>query len=267
VSENRLYRNDGIAGFVEIGHDMELADQGQTHHAGAFGDYDNDGDLDLYIIVGPSQLDPALGGGIDLLFENLIGSDNNWLEFRLAGVISNRSAIGARIKCVAGTLSQIREIQGGNGYNSMSPLAQHFGFGQATVIDSVVIRWPSGTVDRFFDVPVNQIIDVTEGSTSGVATRVTMPQTMELIGNYPNPFNPQTTIRFSLPKLELVTLKVLDVLGREVRALIDNRLLSGSQEVRWDGCDNARCPVATGIYLCRLIVDGKVMTHRMTLQK
>ncbi len=268
VSENRLYRNDGAAGFVEIGNTIEaLPDQGQTHHAAAFGDMDNDGDLDLYVIVGPTQLPPALGGGMDLLFENLIGNNNNWLEFRLTGVKSNRSAVGARISCIAGALSQIREVQGGNGYNSMNPLTQHFGFGQATVVDSVIIRWPSGLVDRFVTVPVNQILDISEGSTTGIANRVTMPQSMSLDGNYPNPFNPQTTIRFSLPKLEKVTLKVLDILGREVRTLIDNRLLSGKQEVRWDGRDNSHHPVASGVYLCQLITDAKVMTHRMTLQK
>jgi hypothetical protein len=268
VSENRLYRNDGAAGFVEVGHGTELADQGQTHYAGAFGDVDNDGDLDLYISAGPTLIAPSLGGGMDLLFENLIGNKNNWLEFRLTGVQSNRSAIGARIRCVSGAHKlQIREVQGGNGYNSMSPLTQHFGFGKDTVVDSVIIRWPSGKVDRLLRVAVNQILDITEGSTTGIASKIVMPQTMSLQGNYPNPFNPQTTIHFSLPRLETVTLKVLDLLGREVRTLVENRLLSGHQQVRWDGRDNSRRAVATGVYLCQLSVDGTVITHQMTLLK
>jgi len=266
-SENRLYRNDGAAGFVEIGHTMALADQGQTHHAGAWGDVDNDGDLDLFIIVGPSQIPPSLGGGMDLLLENLIGNDNNWLEFRLTGVQSNRSAIGARIRCVAGDLSQIREVQGGNGYNSMNPFTQHFGFKQRTMVDSVIIRWPSGKVDQLLKVPVNQIIDVTEGSTTGVKGRYVMPVTMSLEGNYPNPFNSQTIIRFTLPELSRVRLTVVDMIGRQVRTLVADRLLSGRQQVRWDGRDDYRQQVASGVYLCRLCVDDVIATHTMLLLK
>lgn len=267
-SENRLYRNDGPAGFVEIGNSIEaFPDRGQTHYNAAMGDIDNDGDLDLYIVVGPSLISPALGGGMDLLFENLIGNNNNWLEFRLNGTQSNSSAIGARIRCVAGDLSQIREVQGGNGYNSMSPFVQHFGFGQDTVVDSVIINWPSGAVDLLLDVPVNQILDITEGSTTGIENRIVMPQTMDLQGNYPNPFNSQTIIRFTLPNLSRVNMTVVDITGRHVRTLVDNRLLSGIQQVRWDGRDDFRRSVASGIYLCRLVVDETIMTHTMMFLK
>lgn len=267
-SENRLYRNDGAAGFVEIGFGSEFPDQGQTHYAGAMGDMDNDGDLELYVQVGPSLISTAMGGSMDLLFENLIGNKNNWLEFRLTGVKSNRSAIGARIRCVSHNHPlQIREVHSGNGYNSMDPLTQHFGFGRDAVVDSVIIHWPCGTVDRFLDVAVNQILDITEGSATGVASSVVMPETMSLQGNYPNPFNAQTTIHFTLPRLATVSLKVLDILGREVRTLVENRLLSGHQQVRWDGCDNAHCPVASGMYLCQLTVQGTTQTRQMTLLK
>lgn len=267
-SENRLYRNDGAAGFTEVAHNTPLADQGQTHYAGTFGDVDNDGDLDLYIGVGPSLIAPSLGGSMDLLFENLIGQQNNWLEFRLTGVQSNRSAIGARIRCVSAAHPlQIREVHSGHGYNSMAPLTQHFGFGQDTVVDSVIIRWPSGVVDRFVSVPVNQILDIREGAGTGIAQKIVMPETISLQGNYPNPFNAQTIIRFSLPELETVTLKVLDLLGRHVRTLVDNRKLSGEQQVRWDGRDDSHSPVATGVYLVQLTVDGASRTHQMTLLK
>jgi len=267
-SENRLYRNDGAAGFTEVAHNTPLADQGQTHYAGTFGDVDNDGDLDLYIGVGPSMIAPSLGGSRDMLFENLIGGQNNWLEFRLTGVQSNRSAIGARIRCVSAAHPlQIREVHSGHGYNSMAPLTQHFGFGQDTVVDSVIIRWPSGTVDRYVGVPVNQILDIREGAGTGIAQKIVMPETIRLQGNYPNPFNAQTIIRFSLPELETVTVKVLDLLGRHVRTLVDNRKLSGEQQVRWDGRDDSHSPVATGVYLVQLTVAGSSRTHQMTLLK
>jgi len=266
-SENRLYRNDGSDGFVEVVQGTDVADQGQTHFAAAFGDVDNDGDLDLYIITGPSNIDAAMGGGVDLLFENLIGNNNNWLEFRLKGTTSNSSAIGARIRCVTDTLSQIREVQSGNGYNAMSPLRQHFGFGQRAVVDSVIINWPSGQVNQLTDVPVNQILDITESTTGVVESKVVMPTTLSLQGNYPNPFNSQTIIRFSLPNLSSVSLAVVDITGRQVRTLVDNKLLSGIQEVRWDGRDDLRRSVASGLYWCRLIADETVMTHAMLYLK
>gem|GEM_PF-2955905 len=166
---------------------------------------------------------------MDLLFDNLKGSENNWLQFRLTGRQSNRSAIGARIGCVARDLSQIREVQGGSGYNSMNPFRQHFGFGQRTTVDSVIIRWPSGMVDVLTAVPVNQIIDVTEGSATGITTRYVMPDHMNIQGNYPNPFNAQTVIRFALPELRRVHLTIEDISGRRVRTLIDDRWLSGDR--------------------------------------
>ena len=157
----------------------------------------------------------------------------------------------------------------------MNPLRQHFGFGQRTVVDSVVIRWPSGQIDRLYEVPVNQIIDITEGSTADVETRFAMPTKLNLEGNYPNPFsakggsaiggNPMTTIRFTLPNLQRVSLEVLDITGRHVRTLVNNRLLSGVEQVRWNGRDDSNRHVASGIYLCRLTAGDQVMTHRMTL--
>jgi len=266
-SENRLYRNDGAAGFVEIAQTSAIADQGQTHYAASFGDIDNDGDLDLYVQVGPTQIPPGLGGGVDLLFENLKGSENNWLEFRLTGRQSNRSAIGARIRCVADDLSQIREVQGGSGYNSMNPFQQHFGFGRRTVVDSVIIRWPSGMVDVLTAVPVNQIIAVTEGSFSGITTPFTMPEQMSIEGNYPNPFNARTVIRFTLPELSRTQLTIVNISGRRVRTLINGRMLSGVQEVRWDGRDDSGEPVASGIYLCRLTVGDRTVVHSMAYVK
>ncbi len=266
-SENKLYRNDGAAGFVEVGHTMAITDQGQKHYAAAFGDVDNDGDLDLYVQVGPTLIPPGLGGGMDLLFENLIGNNNNWLEFRLTGAQSNRSAIGARIRCVAGDLSQIREVQGGNGYNSMNPFTQHFGFQQRTRVDSVIVRWPSGKVDQLLGVPVNQIINLTEGSTTGVKGRYAMPTNLSLAGNYPNPFNSQTVIDYTVPELSKVRLTIVDMSGRQVRTLVEDRLLSGRQQVRWDGRDDYRHAVASGAYLCRLQVDDASATHTMLLLK
>jgi hypothetical protein len=126
----------------------------------AFGDYDNDGDVDFVInsVNGPPQLvrcDSKL--------------DNNWLKVKCIGVKSNRTAIGARVKCVTTVPGepkphrQIDEVRSGGGYISQSDLRIHFGLAKAEKVDLLEVRWPSGQVDTVKDVKVNQLVYVKEG--------------------------------------------------------------------------------------------------------
>jgi len=101
-----------------------------------------------------------------------------------------------------------------------------------------------------------------------VATeKETLPETFELEQNYPNPFNPVTTIRFALPQNTRVTLKVFDVVGREVQTLVSSELTAGTYDVQWNGRNQAGLPVASGVYLYRLDLGTQVMTRRMVLVK
>jgi len=89
-----------------------------------------------------------------------------------------------------------------------------------------------------------------------------VPDTYELIGNYPNPFNPTTTIKYALPAHSNVMLKIYDLMGREIRTLVYGNDTEGYKEIIWDGKNNSGNQVASGIYLYRLIAksleDGKV---------
>jgi hypothetical protein len=78
------------------------------------------------------------------------------------------------------------------------------------------------------------------------------PQRLEVNQNYPNPFNPATTISFNLPTSSKVTLKVYNLLGQEVRTLVDYNMEAGSHSISWDGRDNAGDPVSSGVYLYSL---------------
>ena len=93
------------------------------------------------------------------------------------------------------------------------------------------------------------------------------PNEFVLRGNYPNPFNPSTIIKFNLPKRENVELKIFDILGREVINLFNGNLNPGSNEIRWNGQDNFGKEVASGIYLYTLKTEGKILTGKMILQK
>lgn len=93
-----------------------------------------------------------------------------------------------------------------------------------------------------------------------------VPEGFTLQGNYPNPFNPQTTILYSLDEAGTVTLRVFDRLGRKVVDLVDARQVRGAYQVTWDGRDARGQPVATGLYLYRLLLNGRLTQARtMTL--
>jgi hypothetical protein len=86
-----------------------------------------------------------------------------------------------------------------------------------------------------------------------------------LYPNQPNPFNPQTTLRFDLPEAGRVRLEVYDVAGRLVRVLVDGERAAGSNEVVWDGRDDGGKAVGSGTYLARLSFNGRMETVRMGL--
>lgn len=85
------------------------------------------------------------------------------------------------------------------------------------------------------------------------------------LGNHPNPFNPETTIRFQLPEPASATLTVFDLQGAQVRTLDLGRLDAGGHQTVWDGLDSQGRPAASGTYLYRLDLPGRSETGRMTL--
>jgi len=128
----------------------------QSPHAArgvAFADFDNDGFVDVLV---------ANNGDPPLLLHNG-GNTNHFINFKLIGTKSNRDAMGARVRIVAGGIRQIREIAGGGSYLSQSDLRANFGIGKTTVAQTVEIRWPSGQTQVFHDVASNKFYLVQEG--------------------------------------------------------------------------------------------------------
>ena len=150
-----LYRNLGNGMFEEV---SQLAGPSittpSTGRGLAFGDFNNDGCVDA--VINNQNARPSL-----LRFTRRNG--NHWITIKLVGVKSNRSAIGARIKCVAAALSQIDEVRSGGSYISQNDLRIHFGLGENTSVDLIEIHWPSGTVDRLRNIPSDQFVKIVEG--------------------------------------------------------------------------------------------------------
>lgn len=148
-----LYHNDHHK-FVDI---SESAGPGilENHSSRglAFADYDNDGSVEA--LVNNQNDAPSL---LRLAHR----SSNHWIELKLEGVKSNRSAIGARVRVTAGKLAQTAEVRSGGGYLSQNDLRLHFGLGGAVKLDKVEISWPGGVMQIETSLPANQIIAIRE---------------------------------------------------------------------------------------------------------
>jgi enediyne biosynthesis protein E4 len=150
-----VYRNLGDGSFEEVS-ELSGAAVLEPHSSRgcAFGDFDNDGNLDVLIWNMSEPLS---------LLKNENRSGNHWLSVKTVGTKSNRSGIGARITVTAGGRRQIREVLSGSSYISQSDLRQHFGLGLAHKADEIEIRWPGGPVDRVTGVDADQFVTVWEG--------------------------------------------------------------------------------------------------------
>jgi len=104
-------------------------------------------------------------------------------------------------------------------------------------------------------------------SVVGLDKRNKVPTQFSLEQNYPNPFNPSTKIKFSLPEAGRVTLKIYDILGRDIKTLIDNEKSAGSHVIEWNGDNSLGQKVCAGIYLYSIITDKFIQTRKMILLK
>ncbi len=228
------------------------------------GDYDNDGDLDVFI-MGDKD-----GRG---LFRNDTQNNNNWVNILCGGTTSNKSAIGTKVKLKANISGnpvwQYREISAQNTFQGQNDLRVHFGLGNASMIDSVIIIYPSGSVETFTNVPVNSFYHNIEGSGSlSVITGIKnetgsiIPEGFKLFQNYPNPFNPSTSISYLIPNFAYVELKVFDILGKEVSTLINENQNKGNYKIQFDGSN-----LVSGIYFYKIDAAGFTQTRKMVLLK
>jgi hypothetical protein len=200
VGANFLFHNKGNGQFEEVANQAGVADTRRSVGC-AWGDFDNDGWMDLYVtnFCSANRLyfnnhdgtftehsgitaDPAcsysitLGdfnndGFLDIYHSNVeessrlyknSGNDNNWLQFQFIGVTSNRDGIGVRAEIYRSGLKQIQEVSGGSGYAGQNSLILHFGLADADHVDSLIVHWPSGTKQKMSNVQANQKLIIHE---------------------------------------------------------------------------------------------------------
>jgi hypothetical protein len=150
-----LFRNLGNGTFLEIPAESQPALNARHVSRGcAFGDFDNDGDLDILIM---NQNEPPS------LLRNDAPPGNRWIKIRLHGTRSNRSAIGARVVVRSGGKAQVQEVMSQSSYVSCNDPRLHFGLGAAEAVE-LEVRWPLGTIEVHKSVPANRLITLTEGN-------------------------------------------------------------------------------------------------------
>jgi enediyne biosynthesis protein E4 len=152
---NLVHHNNRDGTFAEVGLQLGAPfTEKRTGRGAAFGDIDNDGDVDIII----NNLD-----GAPQLLRNDGGNVNNSTLIKTIGVKSNRDGIGARVKVVSGDLTQIAEVHSGDSYLSQSDLRLEFGLEKRAKIDLIEVRWPSGVVDKITNVNANKLFTIKEG--------------------------------------------------------------------------------------------------------
>lgn len=267
---NKFYQNNGNGTFTRIFTAPFTTDIAPSWGATG-GDFDNDGDLDLFVpnvFRPPAQAPPHF-------YRNDLDNDNHWMKLKLVGTNSNRSGIGAKIRAKAtingNSFWQLREASSQNTFCGQNSPEIHFGFGDAASIDSLRIEWPLGQVDVYTNVQTNTVYEAVEGTGLNPPTTTVADESPDgplgfaLKQNYPNPFNPSTVINFQLPVSGKVKLAIYNIAGQLVRTLLDGSAAAGAHSAAWDGRDTRGQIVASGVYVYKLEMGEFVETKKMSL--
>ena len=155
LQPKEVYRNTGSGQFDEIGTGLggDLAVPRSARGA-AFGDYDNDGDVDVVVVNVDDR--PSV-------YRNDGGNRNHWIMLRLEGTRGNRDAIGARVEVEAGGRTRFGVITSGGSFLSHNDMRLHFGLGSADRVDAIRIRWPDGSVEDLDGLPADRFVTIREG--------------------------------------------------------------------------------------------------------
>ena len=239
---NFVYINDGSGNF-SVDTTSNLANhQGWTFGC-AFGDYDNNGWLDVLLANTINESET------NSVYRNT-GSGNNWVKINLEGVDSNTSAVGAEVfltSTINGQeVTQTRHVSAASGYCSQNSYSVHFGLGDGTIIDKVSIEWPSGISEFYLDVPVNTIQEYLEGEgTLSVGEVVNTPLVI-----YPNPVEDTLHIEgLKTPNTgQNIQVKIYTIDGKLVREETISNEIQHAMNVS---------KLASGTYLYTIIDDHK----------
>jgi len=211
----KYYNNDGDGSFTFLpgGFSTPTATNGITN-----ADYDNDGDLDIFTNgVGNNGNTTSVG----LFINDTVAANRHSVNLHLVGVSSNRSAIGAIVKLHA-TINgnaqwQVREVNAQNSFQGQNDLRVHFGLGDADMIDTLMINWPSGIVESYYNYPADKFYEITEGEgmiNLPVAEHIEHQNNVSI---YPNPAANYLMVETAITD-QFDRYLIADILGGEIQS-------------------------------------------------
>ncbi|SDS53607.1 Por secretion system C-terminal sorting domain-containing protein [Formosa sp. Hel1_31_208] len=231
-----FYLNNGSDSFTLS--NSSFPNNNRASHSNAAGDINNDGLIDL-VVTNNYDDDIFLWKNTSVL------SNSNWIKLKFIGTTSNREGVGTRIEISVNGEKQYLYTHCGEGYLSQNSKLKHIGLGDSTIIDYIKLTWLSGVEDIIYNVPVNQVLTVTEGSNTLGLTNVSQVESYI----YPNPvgdilkINSDTTIN---------KVRVTNLLGQEV--LVVNLIENNSVDVS---------SLQAGHYILVLESDKGIWNHKL----
>lgn len=236
---NALFENLGDGTFIKP---LPNGFNGDTliSFANAIGDFNLDGKMDIVVVN-------ALGDPMSI-WENQTNNSNNWLKVKLEGVESNRDGIGSWIEIYYDDQKQVRYTKCGTAYLAQNTQTKHFGIGTLESIDSIIVRWQSGIIDKLESVQSNQILTIVEGMT--ITSAFDILQEKDYFQISPNPvFKNFFYLSNSLEEKSNLKLQLLTASGQ----VIFNRKIEMWQE---KSLINLPLNLAEGVYFLKIITDN-----------
>lgn len=241
-------QNDGAGNFIEIsGNGINTIDLHQS--GGTIGDYDNDGDLDIYV-PGP--------GDSTALLRNDLNNQNHWLKIKLRGSNSNGSGIGAKIfvKTTSNgyVIRQRRDFTSSDVFFGQNANFIHFGLSQSDIIDSLIIQWPSGIIDQFDSLPSDQVYEVLEGT--GILSSFTSKHIANSIVVYPNPFDDDIIVLIP-ENQKVMKFELINIEGGIESSVTPEYMLNNNFKI------NTKL-LKSGVYFIKIeLNDGSLITKKL----
>lgn len=253
---DKLYRNNGPGQpFTDVTVAMGVGDSGMSRGM-ITGDYDNDGDEDLLVM---SIHHDTASGVHTLLYRNDVPNNHHWMQLQLQGTVSNRDAFGAQVEIIVpGLGTWLHEVSGGASHMSHSSSIVQIGLGTSTAAPSFFVRWPSGGLQEFYGLAIDQRHVLIEDSTQFL---VAAPSpTVQRMAIAPNPNAGSFSVLLEGFAGEEVTLRAVDVLGR-AQVLHAGRCVDAQGRV-----DVQAGKLAAGVYVVELVSARGRWVERMVVR-
>ncbi len=238
-------------------YEMKAQENGLFHYGIGRGsvvfDYDKDGDLDLFVVNQYPRENTTLNGTLPpsncVLYRNETNS-GNWLQISLKGRKSTTNGLGSRVVLYSGGRMQTQEIDGGSSHLSQNSDIAHFGLGENTRVDSVVIHWIGGQAQRLTELPINQriIVEQTESAAPSVEKN--------RLSAFPTTFQDFLFYEFASSGSGAIQIDLIDQSGRVAALLYESQDAPTEAFFRWQ----PSAGLANGIYYLRMIQAGQVTT-------